>query len=50
MTMPEPKPTADETSKRPYRTPELRNLGSVTELTQSGPGPGANDGSGGYGS
>ena len=34
-------------TKRPYRTPELRELGSVAELTYGGSGGGPFDG-GGY--
>jgi hypothetical protein len=37
--------TADP-PKRPYQTPELRDLGTIAEATQANtPGPGAFDGS-----
>jgi hypothetical protein len=32
-------PKTSTEAKRPYRTPELRDLGSVAELTQTAAGP-----------
>jgi hypothetical protein len=46
--LPPDRPSTDtkDLPKRPYHAPKLRELGSVTDLTQGGTGNGTFDGSG----